>query len=66
MILTDSESLGSQTTKSGFLPHKKKSDSYLVSDTPLSDHFLMREFVSGPPSHRSIHKNKERCSKSAN
>jgi len=26
------------------------------SDTPLIDHLVMREFVSGPPSYRSIHK----------
>jgi len=25
------------------------------SDTPLIDHSVMREFVSGPPSYRSIH-----------
>ena len=27
-----------------------------VSDAPLIDHLVMREFVSGPPSYRSIHK----------
>jgi len=26
------------------------------SDTPLIDHLVMREFVSGPPSYRSINK----------
>jgi len=26
------------------------------SDTPLIDHLVMREFVSGPPSYRSIHR----------
>jgi len=25
------------------------------SDTPLIDHLVMREFVSGPPSYRSIY-----------
>ena len=25
------------------------------SDTPLIDHLIMREFVSGPPSYRSIY-----------
>jgi len=27
----------------------------LVSDTPLIDHLVMREFVSGPPSYRFIY-----------
>ena len=27
-----------------------------ISDTPLIDHLVMRKFVSGPPSYRSIHK----------
>ena len=26
-----------------------------TSDTPLIDHLVMREFVSGPPSYRSIY-----------
>jgi len=30
--------------------------SHHQSDTPLIDHLLMREFVSRPPSYRSIHK----------
>jgi len=28
---------------------------YVFSDTPLIDHLVMREFVSGPPSYRFIY-----------
>ena len=40
---------------------KKDTDSKLyfsstISDTPLIDHLVNREFVSGQPSYRSIHK----------
>ena len=40
---------------------KKDRDSKLyfsstISDTPLIDHLVNREFVSGQPSYRSIHK----------
>jgi hypothetical protein len=28
---------------------------YHISDTPLIDHLVMREFVSGPPSYRFIY-----------
>ena len=32
-------------------PHLKKP----ISDTPLIDHLVMREFVNGPPSYRFIY-----------
>jgi len=35
---------------------KAKHIRLLLSDTPLIDHLVMREFVRGPTSYRSIHK----------
>jgi len=29
---------------------------FVMNDTPLINHLVMREFVSGPPSYRSIHR----------
>jgi len=41
----------------GILSFGRASNTFVTtSDTPLIDHLVMREFVSGSPSYRSIHK----------